>query len=258
MARMAGAARKLLIFAILLLAWHLAAKAEIWSAYVLPSPEKVGQALVSMAASGELAAHALISLKRVLVGFLVSILLTLILTLVGALMPRVVPYYSYLLGMMRHIPPLSLIPLLILWFGIGETPKIVVIVLASVFPILLNTETAVFGCPRELLDVGRTMGMRRAALFFKIQLPNAVPQIVLGMRLGLGYAWRAIVAAEMIAAASGLGYLVLDSQALSRTDKVVAGILVIGILGLAIDRSMLALERRVSHGRGEVDLNVRL
>lgn len=258
MARTAEFIKRLAVFVLLILGWQLASASGIWSTYVLPPPAKVAQAFASMMTNGELLRHILISLQRVGIGFLISVILTFIFTLIGVLAPRVVPYYSYLLGMLRHIPPIALIPLLILWFGIGETPKIVVIVLASVFPILLNTESAIFGCPKQLLDVGRSMGMGRAALFFRIRLPYALPQIVLGIRLGLGYAWRAIVAAEMIAAASGLGYLVLDSQALSRTDKVIAGIIAIGVLGLIIDRAVAVLEAWVGRNREEVDMNVRL
>lgn len=244
--------KKALIFAVILLLWELACRAGIWSAYVLPSPAKVFHSFLKMAAGGELWRNLLISLRRVAVGFSVSCALTFVFTLVAALAPRVVPFYSQLLGALRHIPPISLIPLFILWFGIGETPKIIVIVLASLFPILLNTESGIFGCDPRLVEVGRSLGFSRARIFFLIMLPNAVPSILVGIRIGLGYGWRAIVGSEMIAAASGLGYLILDAQALSQTDKVIVGILVIGLVGLATD-ALCALAIRIAarNGHGE-------
>ena len=129
-----------------------------------------------------------------------------------------------------------LIPLLILWFGIGEVPKIIVIVLTSFFPIFINTEAGLRGCDPKLLEVGETLHMRKKEIFLKIRLPSALPDILVGMQIGLGYSWRAIVGAEMIAASKGLGYMILDAQALSRTDKVLVGILLIGIIGCVTDK----------------------
>lgn len=246
--------KNILIFAIILLLWHLASNAGIWSAYVLPSPQKVGISLVKTFQDGELIKHLLISLRRIAQGFSISCILTFMLTLLAALIPAIEPYYSSLLGVIRHIPPISLIPLFILWFGIGELPKVIVIVLASIFPVLLNTESGIFGCDKGLIEVGRVMGFSKSNIFFKIMLPNAVPEILVGIRIGLGYAWRAIVGAEMIAAASGLGYFILDSQTLSRTDKVIAGILVIGGFGLITDRVCTLTEKfAVRHRGGRVE-----
>lgn len=255
---LADVTKKVLIFVVIVLAWQLAATSGLWSPYVLPSPAKVGTTLVAMISSGELASALLVSLRRIVIGFIIACIVAFVLVLIAALIPRLVPYYSYLISMLRHIPPISLIPLLILWFGIGETPKIIVIVLASMFPILLNTENAVFGCDKGLVDVGRTLGFSRLRTFFSIRIPNALPQILVGMRVGFGYAWRAIVAAEMIAAATGLGALVLDAQTLSRTDKVIAGVIVIGIAGLLIDRLFALVERRITRDREKVNINGKL
>lgn len=253
-----GLVKKTAIFAVIIFAWYFAAESGVWSPYVLPSPAKVGSTLVSMISSGELASALLVSLQRIIIGFAIACIIAFALVLIAALIPRLVPYYSYLISMLRHIPPISLIPLLILWFGIGETPKIIVIVLASMFPILLNTENAIFGCDKGLLDVGRTLGFSRLRTFFSIRLPNALPNILVGMRVGFGYAWRAIVAAEMIAAATGLGALVLDAQTLSRTDKVIAGVIVIGVAGLIIDRLFALVERRLTRNREKVEVDARL
>jgi sulfonate transport system permease protein len=246
--------KNILIFALILLLWELASGAGIWSAYVLPPPQKVCTALVKLLRNGELAKHLLISLRRVAQGFSISCILTFVLTLLAALLPAVEPYYSSLLGVMRHIPPICLIPLFILWFGIGELPKLIVIVLSSIFPVLLNTESGIFGCDKGLIEVGRALGFSNSRIFFKIMLPNAVPEILVGIRIGLGYAWRAIVGAEMVAAASGLGYLILDAQTLSRTDIVIGGILGGGAIGFVTDRvCALAEELSVRHRGGRTE-----
>ncbi len=242
--------KALAVPAAILLLWWLICRTGIWSSYVLPSPGKVFFTLVNMLGSGELSTHILISLRRVCIGFSVSCILTFILTVAAALFPKAVPFYSHLLNAVRHIPPISLIPLFILWFGIGELPKIIVIVLASIFPVLLNTESGIFGCDEGLIEVGKMLGFSKSRIFFRIMLPNAAPGILVGIRLGLGYAWRAIVGAEMIAATAGIGYFILDSQTLSRTDKVIAGIIVIGLIGLITDRLCFLLEKYASRNRG--------
>lgn len=245
--------KKALIFVVILLLWYLVSKAGIWSAYVLPPPEKVFHSFLQMAASGELLENLLISLRRVAIGFSISCAITFVLVMIDVLLPKAVIYYSGLLGVIRHIPPISLIPLLILWFGIGETPKLIVIVLASVFPVLLNTQSGLFGSDGKLLEVGKAFGFSKLKLLFRIMLPDAVPNILVGIRLGLGYGWRAIVGSEMIAAASGLGYMILDAQALSRTDKVIVGILVIGVVGLITDALCSGLIKLTSRKRGVVN-----
>jgi sulfonate transport system permease protein len=246
--------KKFILFAVIILLWYLVSNVGIWSAYVLPPPQKVWISFIKMLQNGELIKHLLVSLRRIAQGFSISCFLTFILILIAALIPAIEPYYSNLLGVMRHIPPISLIPLLILWFGIGELPKIIVIVLASIFPVLLNAESAIFGCDKGLIEVGQTLGFSRGRILFKIMLPNAVPEILVGIRIGLGYAWRAIVSAEMIAAANGLGYFILDAQALSRTDKVIAGILVIGGVGLMTDKMCILCERlALRHRKGRVE-----
>lgn len=258
MKALSGFIKKTIIFAVLLLVWYLVCRAGIWSTYVLPGPEKVWNSFLKMAANGELLHHLLISIRRVAIGFSVSCAITFVLTLIGVLFPRIVPYYSQLLGVIRHIPPISLVPLLILWFGIGELPKIIVIVLATLFPVLLNTESGVFGCDKKLIEVGKMLMFSKSEILFRIMLPNAVPDILVGIRIGLGYAWRAIVGAEMIAASSGIGYLILDAQALSRTDKVIVGILVIGLFGLVTDILCNQLVRLASRHRSAEAENGRI
>lgn len=229
---------------ILLGVWQLAVSSGIWSAYVLPSPAKVARSLWTMAESGVLWKHILVSFLRVAKGFFIAFVLAFFLGMVSFSLPRAAEYYESFLEFMRNVPPISLIALLILWFGIGETSKIIIIVLASFFPMYLNIRKGFVSCDPRLLEVGRVFGLGRLGRFLRIVLPSAVPDILVGMRVGLGYSWRAIIGAEMIAASSGLGYLILDAQQMSRSDKVIAGILVIGLVGILCDRLFRLLIRR--------------
>lgn len=216
---------------IILFLWVIASRSGIWSTYVLPRPEKVWLAFVVLLKNGTLFNHILISLTRVLIGFSIAFALAFGMGLLAGMFPSASPYYSHLVEFFRSVPPMSLIPLLILWFGIGEKSKIIIIVLASFFPMFLNIQKGLAACDIKLLEVGDSLGFSNWQKFYRIRLPNAVPDILVGMRIGLGYSWRAIIGAEMIAAASGLGYLILDSQQMSRTDKVIVGIFVIGFMG---------------------------
>ncbi len=217
-------------------AWYFACAAGIFNAYVLPSPQKVYSSFLKMVKSGELLRDIGISLGRVLKGFGIAFVIAFILGMFRSLIPAAGPYFEYLIHFFRYVPPLSMIPLLILWCGIRETTKTVIIVLASFFPMYLSIVKGFTGCDQKLIEVGTSFGYSKARVFFRIILPNALADILVGMRTGLGYAWRAIIGAEMVAASTGLGHMILFAQQTSRTDKVIVGIIVIGFVGLVTDR----------------------
>lgn len=228
--------------------WLWASRSGRWSAYVLPAPERVWTTFLKMIDSGELFEHIGISLQRVAIGFSISFGLGFSLGVLSALFPQADPFYAHILEWLRHVPPMSMIPLLILWFGIGETSKLIIIVLTSFFPIYMNTVSGIRQCDKKLVEVGVSLGFGRIKRFFRIILPGAAPSVMVGMRISLGYSWRAIVGAEMIAAASGLGYMILDAQAMSRSDKVIVGILVIGAVGFVTDLLFGALIKAITPG----------
>jgi len=236
----------LIVIAILLALWFIVSSLGVFSEYVFPGPVKVFNTFVAMIKSGELFENILVSMARVLAGFLISFVLAFIVAIIAVLYPQTEDWYQPVLNFLRHVPPLSMIPLLILWFGIGETSKIIVIVLTAFFPIFINTEAGLKNCDVKLIEVGQILEMTRNEIFFKIQLPSAIPEILVGMKIGLGYSFRAIVGAEMIAAASGIGFLILDAQAMSRTDKVFIGIITIGTLGLIFDALFAGLIRKIN------------
>lgn len=221
---------------VLLLIWYVVCRAELLSAYVLPPPSRVLQSFYKMLINGELWKDIYISFIRVMKGFSIAFVLAFLLGMVRALLPASERYYEYVVQFFRNVPPLSMIPLLILWCGIGETTKTVIIVLASFFPMYLNIVKGFTGCDRKLLEVGDMFGYSSGRKFLRIVLPYASADILVGMRIGLGYSWRAIIGAEMVAASTGLGHMILFAQQMSRTDKVIVGILVIGAVGYATDR----------------------
>lgn len=227
--------KKLLPFFLVFLLWYLAWALQLWSEYVLPGPGKVLATGLTMLGSGELWEAICVSFRRVLLGFSAAFVLAFVLGIVGVLLPGLRNYYVAFVDFVRHIPPLSLIPLLILWTGIGELPKILIILLATFGPMLLNIDAGLGGCDKKLLELGQVLGLAEGEIFWRIRVPHALPNIFVGLRVGLGYSLRAIIGAEMIAASSGLGYMILDAQTMSRTDKAIVGILAIGLMGLVID-----------------------
>jgi sulfonate transport system permease protein len=146
---------------------------------------------------------------------------------------------------LRHVPPLACIPLIILWTGIGEASKLTIIFLASFFPLFLNTYSGIRNCDPKLLEVGRSLNFSESTQVRHIQLPAALDAIAVGLQLSLGYSWRALIGAELIAASAGIGYLILDAEQMSRPDIVLVGMLCIGIIGSLIDSIFLNVLNRL-------------
>lgn len=231
--------------------WFLICKLEMFSTYVLPTPEKVFDSFLKMLVSGEIFEDVLISFTRVCKGFFLAFVLAFALGMFRIFLPASEKYYESMVQFFRNVPPLSLIPLLILWCGIGEMTKTVIIILASFFPMYLNIVKGFTGCDKKLLEVGDAFGYSKLEKFRHIVLPYASADILVGMRIGMGYSWRAIIGAEMIAASSGIGHMILFSQEMSRTDKVIVGIFVIGIVGLVTDKLFGIALNKLFKGNGE-------
>ena len=236
---------------ILLLIWTIVTETGLVNSYILPSPLKVLDSFFKMVQSGEIFEDIYISYIRVLQGFFLATFLAFLLAMVRVVLPKYNDYYESILQFLKNVPPLSLISLLILCFGIGETTKIGIIVLTAFFPIYLNTVKGFVSCDKKLLEVGEIYGYSKADSFLKIRLPYAMSDILVGMRIGLGYSWRAIISAEMIAASSGLGHMILFAQQMSRTDKVIVGILVIGVVGYITDRLFALIIDKTLKGSNE-------
>jgi sulfonate transport system permease protein len=229
----------------LVAAWQAASSLGWTNAYLLPSPLRVARALVRAAASGELLRHSSASLVRVIAGFALAAALAFPAAVLVHFAPALGSALDPLLTFLRNIPPLALVPLLILWFGIGEASKLALIVLAAFFPIFMGTVSGLGSVDPRLIEMGRSLGFSRMRILARIMIPESVPSVANGLRLGLGYSWRALVGAEMVAAASGLGYWILDSEEMARIDLVFAGILAIGFLGILLDRAAYSASARL-------------
>jgi len=227
----------------LLLLWSLGSMTGSINQYILPSPAHIAVTATQLAQSGVLLKHLSISMYRVILGFLVTFILAFPLAVLLGMQRNLKDYFDPLLAFIRHIPPIACIPMLILWFGIGEPPKIAIIILATFFPIFLNTLHGVLGCDEKLLEVGRVFGFNPRQQFYRIILPSALPSVIMGMRLGFGYSWRALIGAELIAASSGIGYMIIDAEQISRPDIIIVGIITIGVCGYIIDYVFLQLTR---------------
>ena len=237
--------RGLVLPLLVLLAWQLVSAKGIFSAYLLPSPVQVWEALGELWSSGLLLQHLTVSLRRVFLGFSLSCCLAVPLGILCGQSKSFDNYCWLLLEFLRHVPPLAAVPLIILWAGIGEASKLTIIVLASFFPLFLNTYSGIHNCDKKLLEVGQSLGFTMREQIMRIRIPAALTSIVVGMQLALGYSWRALIGAELIAASAGIGYLILDAEEMSRPDVVIVGMLAIGISGTAIDYVFLLLMRKI-------------
>jgi NitT/TauT family transport system permease protein len=222
--------------------WHLAV---LWThTSVFPGPAHVLRALGEIGRRGLLLGYARDSLARVATGYLLAVALGVPAGLLLGLYPLATEAVNPLVQMMRPISPLAWTPLAIVWFGIGSMAPIFLIFLAAFFPILVSTADGVRHVPAVLRRAGHNFGLSPARLVLRVIFPAALPQILIGLRLSLGIAWLVVVAAEMIAVDSGLGYLIIDARnAGKRYDLVVAGMLFIGLIGLLLDTGVRRLER---------------
>jgi ABC-type nitrate/sulfonate/bicarbonate transport system permease component len=233
---MSARIRVLLTPLLVLLLWQALADSGWVSAYLLPAPLTVLGTFFKLYASGKLALHVHSSLFRVFWGFTASCLIAFFLAMLVCRFRPLEELLTAPLALLRMIPPLAMVPLLILWLGIGNATQITIIILASFFPIFLNSCAGlrrVTAAQRELAD-SLHLGWRRYYRY--VLLPAATPSIVTGVRLAFGYSWRALIGAELIAASSGLGYLIVDAQGMQRTDEVIVGILTIGLIGWLLDQ----------------------
>lgn len=212
--------------------------------YLLPAPATVLDTFLRLASSGELARHVGISSLRVAEGFIVTSFIAISLGVALGLSPLLHQLFSRWLEFWRQVPPLSLLPMLILWFGLGELSKLAIVILATFFPVFLATYDAVSRPDTELLELGKIYGFSPRETLLQLRLPMALPEVFTGLRIGLGYSWRSLIGAEMFAASSGLGFLIIDGEEMARPDMVLAGIIAIGIAGSCADALMWFISRR--------------
>lgn len=239
----AGRALGLLPILALLAAWQVAADAGVYSAVLLPPPLKVAEAFRD--SPQEILGHMLASLRRVAIGVSLAFVTAVPLGLLIGRYEWLDRLTDWSIQMFRSFPPISLIPLALLFFGIGEQPAIVLIFLSAFWPLIINTIFGVRSVERTLLRVARAARASEMLVLTDVILPSALPAVFTGLRLAIGGGWLTVVTAEMIAVRSGLGYMILNAQMTFRSDLIIAGIVVIGIVGLVVDQGVRLIRARV-------------
>ncbi|BCL76629.1 ABC transporter permease [Jeongeupia sp. HS-3] len=229
--------------ALLLLAWQWFATHGVLTSCILPAPSAVLDAALRLAESGELWAHLKVSFWRAAVGFGIGGSLGLVLGLITGLSKRGELLLDTTVQMIRNIPPLALIPLVILWFGIDEAAKLFLVAFGTLFPVYINTYHGIRSVDTGLVEMARSYGLRGWPLFRDVILPGALPSILVGVRFALGFAWILLIVAETISASSGIGYLAMNAREFLQTDVVVLAILLYAVLGKGSDVAARGLER---------------
>jgi NitT/TauT family transport system permease protein len=229
------------VIAVLIAAWWLAVRAT--QSVIFPTPWAVVAGTWELLQNGTLWDHISASLMRVGIGFGLAVCIAIPLGLWMGWVRGAYLTLNPLFQILRPISPIAWIPIAILWFGVGNASPVYLIFISSVFPMVVQTTVGVHTIEKRYLRAAENFGVSRRTLFTRVVIPAVLPQIVTGMRIGLGVAWLVVVAAEMIALHSGLGYMIMDSRnAGNRYDLVVAGMIIIGLIGLSLDGLMRLLE----------------
>jgi len=231
----------LAVIVLLIAVWWVVVLAA--GSVIFPTPWQVVAGAVELVEDGTLFEHIAASLFRVGTGFALAVFVGVPLGLWMGWIRFAFDTLNPIFQMLRPISPIAWIPIAILWFGVGDASPIYLIFISSVFPMIVQTTAGVHTIEQRYLRAAENFGVSRYTLFSQVVIPAVLPQVIVGMRIGLGVAWLVVVAAEMIALRSGLGYLIIDSRnAGNRYDLVIAGMIIIGLIGLSLDFAMRLLE----------------
>ncbi|MEY9964551.1 sulfonate transport system permease protein [Streptacidiphilus sp. MAP12-16] len=231
--------------ALVVAVWQLLGALGQINPRILATPSQVAVAAWQLAKDGELESNLLASLQRVAVGLLIGVSLGVLLAVLAGLFRLGEELVDSTMQVVRALPALGLLPLIIIWFGVGEAPKIALVAFATACPLYINTYAGIRGVENRLVEAGRVLGLGRLGLIRHVVLPGALPGFLVGLRFALTSAWLVIIIAEQLNATSGIGYLMNQAQAWYRTDIIVLGLLIYGLLGLLADALVRLLERRL-------------
>lgn len=230
---------------IILIVWQTGSSAGLINKAILPSVVTVIDTCVGLIEKGRLQEHILVSIARVVQGFLLGTVLGTVVGIIMAFSKFANRFLSSLVGILRPIPMIAWIPLLILWLGIGEETKISLITVGTFWPVLLNTIHGIQSVDTKLLEVAKILKKNKLTVILRVIFPAALPSMFTGIRLGMGNAWSCVVAAEMIAASKGIGFMITYARDISKPAEVLVGVFVIGLIGLLIDTVILRLQGRI-------------
>ncbi|SFB95503.1 NitT/TauT family transport system permease protein [Ruminococcus albus] len=228
---------------ILILIWQLLFTVSSYDKALFPSPKMAFDALIELIENGKLFENIKTSMYRFVTGYFSSVIVAVVLGLILGRIPKLFQYINPAVQLLRPISPTAWMPFIVLLFGIGDVPAIVIIFIAAFFPVLLSTVSAVGNIDPVYLKVSKNFGIKQPALTWKVIFPAAFPQIANGIHLALGTAWIFLVAGEMVGAQSGLGYQIIDARNNIRADILLATILVIGIIGILLDGLLKIIEK---------------
>ncbi|MDR3734676.1 MAG: ABC transporter permease [Acidobacteriaceae bacterium] len=227
--------------------WHIASVTGLfgrvspeYSLFLLPPPKVVFVALVEMARNGYLWDHLSVSIVRVLVGFTLSVLIAVPLGIGMAISSTTYNLAEPFVRIFSPIPGVAWVPLAILWFGLGDEAAIFIITVGSIFPILLNTTQGVRDVDVHLIDAARMMGATRLQIIRRVMLPSLVPYLVTGFRTGLGFAWRVVIAAEMVGVPKGIGYMLTVGRSTGHTEITIVTMVVLGVIMFVVEEVIFA------------------
>ncbi len=231
--------------AIIVIVWELSGALGLISPTLLPRPSVIFTTFVDLILTGDLIGHFQISLLRAIGGFILGGTLGLLLGLAVGFKQNIEQTVDPMIQMLRTVPTLAVIPLFILWFGFGEVSKILLIAKGAFFPLYVNTFLGIRGVDSKLFDVAKVLEFSRWKQITHLILPAALPNILLGLRLSLGVAWLALVAAELMGSSQGVGYLITDARQFSKTDIVFVGIIIFAVFGKVSDSLVKIFERKL-------------
>ncbi len=226
----------------LLLLWELASRTGLLPVHTLAAPSAIAGTLGELIASGELGQHLLVSLKRAMSGLAIGVSIGVVMALIAGLSRVGEIIVDSPMQMLRTIPSLAIVPLFILWFGVGEFTKIALIVLGTTFPVYLMLFSGIRSIDARLVEAARTLGLNQWGLIVHVIIPGSLPSFFVGLRYALGISWLALVVVETINATEGIGYLASDARDFMRTDIIVICVLIYSLLGLLIDAIVRSFE----------------
>ncbi len=230
---------------LLLAAWEVASRSGALSPRLLAGPDTILATFGHLMANGTLERNLFVSLLRVVAGMSFAIVVAVPLAFLAGMSRAGENMVDAPLQMLRTLPHLALVPLFILWFGIGETPKIILVALGAGIPIYLNLFAGIRGVDPKLIEMARVHGLSRAGIARDVILPSAIPSLLVGLRYAFGIGWLSLVVGEQIAANSGIGFMMMDAREFLRTDIIVVGLLVYALLGTATDQIVRMMEHRL-------------
>ncbi|MEZ2350929.1 ABC transporter permease subunit [Caballeronia sp. RCC_10] len=231
--------------AIVVLLWEAAARLGLIAPQVLPAPSSVFATAANMTQNGELFIHLGVSLLRAAAGFVIGGSIGLALGVLVGFSPFAQALLDRPIQMIRAVPFLAMLPLVIVWFGVGEVAKIFLVALAVLFPIYINTMLGIRQIDPKLMELARVIGMSRAGVVRRIVIPGAMPSILTGVRYALAHAWLALVIAETLATTQGIGFLAMDAREFLNTNVILLTIIIYAIIGVVADALVRMLESRL-------------